>query len=223
MDTAPGSSKNQYLLLGATGACGKALLPLLLADSKLEQVFAAGRRPPDMTHGKLQTISCELADIPKLRIPGQVSQVFCCLGTTIKDAGSNQAFRAVDVDAVITAGEWAKAQQVKAFHVVSAYGADTQSAIAYNQAKGDMENGLKALGLPSLLIYQPSLLLAQREKYRPGEAWAGRAAGLISWLPLNAVRKIRPLKVESLAEAMWRQSQQIEPGLKVISSLMMQH
>ncbi|MFZ1333247.1 MAG: NAD(P)H-binding protein [Flavobacteriales bacterium] len=154
------------LIAGATGLVGKKTLELALADPMIEKVIAPVRRKlPD--HPKLEQWMD--GDLTKALRPLRTDAVICCLGTTIKTAGSKEAFRHVDHDLVVMLGKWAKEHGVGTFCVVSSMGADAGSMIFYNKVKGEMERDLKALGLPTLHIFHPSILKGPREEERIGE------------------------------------------------------
>nr|MBP9081422.1 NAD(P)H-binding protein [Flavobacteriales bacterium] len=125
------------LLAGATGLVGSAVLPLLLADARVGKVVALVRRPLSTEHIKLeQWVGQDLQDALK---PTPVDAVICCLGTTIKKAGSQAAFIAVDRTLPLGIARWAKAQAVPTFCIISAIGADAGSRIFYSRVKGEVE------------------------------------------------------------------------------------
>src|SRR5439155_15744926 len=142
--------------------------------------------------GTLET----LGDVPRL------NDVFCCLGTTIKRAGSQPAFRLVDHTFVVglaRAGLRAGATQ---FLLVSAIGADPASRVFYSRVKGETESAVRRLGFPSIQIFRPSLLLGERSEFRLGERIAMVVAPLPSLLLLGRLRRFRPIPAETVARAM---------------------
>jgi uncharacterized protein YbjT (DUF2867 family) len=175
------------VVAGATGLVGSALLERLLACDAYTRVVALARRPlTARANRRLTTVGAEfnaldetlkpaLADLPEF-------DVYCCLGTTIKQAGSESAFRRVDYDFVLAFGQWASKNGARRLVVVSALGADPASRVFYNRVKGEMERDLRKLGLRSLTILRPSLLDGERPEFRPGE-----------WLALAATRPLRRL------------------------------
>ena len=139
------------LLAGATGLVGSACLPLLLADDRVSNVIALVRRPLATEHDKLeQWVGQDLQDALK---PTQVDAVVCCLGTTIKKAGSQAAFIAVDKVLPLGIARWAKAQAVPTFCIISAVGADENSRIFYSRVKGEVEQELEAMNFKSLALF----------------------------------------------------------------------
>src|SRR5690606_24320068 len=124
----------------------------------------------------------------------KVDDVFCCLGTTIKKAGSQNAFRRVDYDYPVALGKLAKSAGAKRFLVISAMGADARSNIFYSRVKGQMEEALKKMEFPALHIFQPSLLLGKRDEFRLGEKAASVLAPAISPLLRGKMKKYKPIE-----------------------------
>ena len=147
------------LVAGATGLVGRAVLARLLADKAWSSVHCVGRRAPDVQHPKLVVhVTPSFSDIDAPRI----DDVFIALGTTIKTAGSREAFRAVDFDAVVAIAKTGKAAGASRVGVVSAMGADTRSTIFYSRIKGEMEAAVSALGFDGVVFARPSLLAGDR-------------------------------------------------------------
>jgi uncharacterized protein YbjT (DUF2867 family) len=166
----------RVILAGATGFVGGRLLQHLLADPACEGVIALGRRPLPFVHPKLEARIVDLAALA----PIAGGQAFCCLGTTIRTAGSQAAFRAVDHDHVVAFARAARQGGATRFHLLSSVGADPQASNFYLRVKGETENDVAALGFPGLDIYRPSLLLGPRAEFRLGEAVARTVMPLIS-------------------------------------------
>lgn len=207
------------VLIGATGLVGSELLKLLCADDSFEQVVVATRRKLDFAHPKIKTILfSDIADL-KLKERELAGECyFCCLGTTIKKAGSHDRFRAVDYNAVIDFAEIAKSHYAKSFVVISAMGADSKSKIFYNQVKGEMENALMALKLNHLVIFRPGLLLGERDEFRPAEAIAiGLAKGLRRFLPNKFIRRYCT-RATVLAHHMLNESKEVREASHIIEA-----
>jgi uncharacterized protein YbjT (DUF2867 family) len=213
MASSPGTSRSA-LIAGATGLVGRELLPMLLASPQYVQVHALLRRAlPELTSaGKLHTRVVDFARLPALP---PVDDVFITLGTTIKVAGSQAAFRAVDFDAVVNTARAAREAGATRLGVVSALGANARSSVFYNRVKGEMQDAVAALGFESVVIVQPSLLVGDREKLgqpaRPGEVWGAR---LLGWLP----RSVRPIPAPQVARALLREVARGEAGVRVLRS-----
>jgi uncharacterized protein YbjT (DUF2867 family) len=147
------------LVAGASGLVGREILQGLLADESVATVHSVGRRELPLAHPKLTQHQVDFKALPAL--PG-VGEAFIALGTTIKVAGSQQAFRAVDFDAVLAVANAARAAGASRLGVVSAMGADSRSKIFYNRTKGETEEALSALGFEGLVIARPSFLAGDR-------------------------------------------------------------
>jgi len=194
--------KRSVLVAGPTGLIGGTVLDQLLLDDRFERVIALTRRPLERSHPRLQHWVASGSDLLSALRADQVDIVHCCLGTTIRAAGSQAAFRHVDHDLVIGLGEWAKATGATVFCVVSAIGADASSGIFYNRVKGEMERDLKVLGLPALHIFQPSFLVGPREEVRVGERIGVVAMKLVAPLMIGSLARYRPMPHDILARAM---------------------
>jgi uncharacterized protein YbjT (DUF2867 family) len=191
------------LLAGTTGLVGRALLSLLLADESYSQTIALLRRPaPEIeAHPRLQLLRVDFNALPQ-PLP-RCDDVYIALGTTIKAAGSQVAFRQVDFEAVVATARAARAAGASRLAVVSALGADPVSRVFYNRVKGEMEEAVAHLGYPTLVIARPSLLAGDREslgqRARPGETWAMRLLRPVMGLVPESVR---PIEAMTVARAM---------------------
>ena len=189
------------VLAGATGLVGSHILQRLLADSAWTRVVTIGRRLIPQRHDKLEQ---RIVDFDSLTDLPHVDDVFCCLGTTIKKAASQEAFRRVDHDygiALAQAGLRAGATQ---FLLVSAIGADPAARVFYSRVKGETEADVRKLRYPATQIFRPSLLLGERAEFRLGERIAMKTAPLLSWLLLGRLRRYRPIHADVVARAMTR-------------------
>ncbi|WP_308637085.1 NAD(P)H-binding protein [Paenibacillus silvisoli] len=196
------------LLVGATGLVGSALLRRLLNDGRCTAVTILVRRPlrpsPD-GHGanrKLTVLTADFDRLDEALADVEADVVFCALGTTIKKAKTQEAFRQVDLEYPAALGEWAKQHGAESFIVVSAMGANASSTIFYNRVKGEMEAQLSALGLRELHIVRPSLLLGKREEFRPGEQVAVWLSPLLKLVMQGKLRVYRPVEAEQVAAFM---------------------
>jgi uncharacterized protein YbjT (DUF2867 family) len=190
------------LIAGATGLVGGLLLNNLLAAPDYTRVYALTRRPFGREHPKLANrvvIFERMAD----QLKGLVAQdAFCCIGTTIAEAGSQEAFRAADVDAVLLFARAARAAQATRFVVVSSVGANSQSKKFYLRTKGEMEEAVTDLGFTSVDILQPSLLLGPRKELRVLEVAGQIFAPLINPLLTGSREAYRAVPAETVAKAM---------------------
>jgi uncharacterized protein YbjT (DUF2867 family) len=144
-----------------------------------------------------------------------VDAVFCALGTTIKTAGSQEAFRLVDHELPIRAARLALAHGARQYLLVTALGANAKSRVFYNRVKGEVERDLSTLGYPSVTIARPSLLLGPREEHRPGEQWAKRLAFLMAG-------KYKAIEAGKVARALVHAAHAARPGVTILESREMQ-
>ena len=182
------------LVLGATGLVGRACLTRLLESDDYDHVTVLSRRESALAHPKLDWQVVDLEKLEACQAQFQVDDVFCCLGTTMKKAGSRQAFRHVDHDLVVLAGQVSERAGVQRFLVVSAINANARSPFFYSRVKGQMERALDRLALPLLVVVQPSLLRGEREDKRPAEDWGNLLNRIVEpltrwtdahWLPVD--------------------------------------
>lgn len=159
--------KHTALVIGASGLVGGFLIQYLIESDKYRHVRALVRHPLSLQSPKLETVIFDFAHPDATQVHGD--DVFCTLGTTIKKAGSKQAFEQVDYAYPLTIATIAHKNGSKRFAVVTAMGADCNSTFYYNRVKGNLENKLKEFNFETLLIFRPSLLLGKRSEKRMGE------------------------------------------------------
>lgn len=188
------------ILAGATGLVGQALLEGLLADPSVSAVHSLGRRQPAAEHPKLTSHVVDFAALPALP---PSDEVYLALGTTIKVAGSQAAFRAVDHDANLAVAKAALAAGAQRVGLVSAMGADAHSRVFYSRVKGELEDALSQLPFEGTVMARPSMLVGNRaalgQPTRPGELLAaalGQAVGFL--MPAN----YRPIDASVVAAAL---------------------
>ncbi len=220
--TADASNPRAALLAGATGLIGRELLLLVLNSAQYREVHVLIRRPlmGVAAQPKLQLHTVDFTRLPTLPA---LDDVFIALGTTIKVAGSEQAFRQVDFDFVVNTARAARAAGATRVAVVSALGADSASRVFYNRVKGDMQAAIATLGFASVTFAQPSLLMGDRaalgQPERAGEVWATRFLGPVMWL---VPKSVRPIRAHDVGAAMLRALADARPGVHVLSSGAMQ-
>jgi uncharacterized protein YbjT (DUF2867 family) len=190
------------LVVGATGAVGKALVYQLIEDKAYVKVIVITRRPITIKHPKLVVVLVDFENLSAHAAFMQADDVFCCLGTTIAIAGSKEQFYKVDHDFVLSLANVTLQQGAKQFIHVTAMGANSSSAIFYNQVKGVTENDVAALPYPTIIVVRPSLLLAKRVEFRLGEWIAQRLMRVTKWVFSGALKKYRAIEVEQVANAM---------------------
>lgn len=200
MPPADASSPRIALLAGASGLVGRELLTGLLADTGVGAVHVLVRRELALAHPKLTQHRVDFSALPNLP---QVDEVYLALGTTLKAAGSQQAFRSIDYEANLAVARAARAQGATKLGVVSALGADARSRIFYNRVKGELEQALATLGFATLAIARPSFLVGDRpalgQPERPGERLA---LGISRWLAPLVPRNLQAIDAAAVARAL---------------------
>jgi uncharacterized protein YbjT (DUF2867 family) len=201
------------LLAGATGLVGRECLRLLAADDGVREVRALVRRslPPGSVWPHVQECRTDFDRLHEHPDWFQVDKVFCALGTTIRQAGSEEAFRRVDYEYTLAIAKAARARGAGHFLLVSALGASARSRVFYNRVKGELEEAVQALGYPSLTIARPSLLVGDREEWRLGEE-LGKLAG---WL---APPRWRPVHAAQVASALVAAAHRNAPGVQILEN-----
>jgi len=190
------------LLAGASGFVGGLALTALLEAPDVARVFAVTRRPLGREHPRLANRIVSFEQMPS-QLKGLTCNVaLCALGTTIRQAGSEQAFRQVDIDSVLTFARTAKAAQAQKFVVVSSAGADRTSKNFYLRTKGEMEEALQGVGFASLDILEPSLLLGWRGEIRPLELLGAVLMPLVNPFLLGKREPLRAIPARTVAAAM---------------------
>ena len=195
-------STRKALILGATGLVGGFCLQALLDDLNYSEIIALVRKPILKTHRKLKTIITKFEN-PQVELSNiYADDVYCCLGTTIKKAGSQEAFKKIDYTLVVTVAELMKKQGAEQFLVISAMGADKDSKVFYNRTKGEMEAALQELSYPCIRIVRPSLLLGPREEFRLGEKIGVVLSPILKPFMQGLLKKYRPVEAERVAKFM---------------------
>lgn len=193
--------KKSALLAGATGLVGNQLLQLLLQNYTYHTIWVPGRRAPEVKDDRVKFIACDFSDFSAFPKEG-TTEVFCTLGTTIKKAGSQEKFRAVDFEAVVNLARWAAQTGTAHFVVVSSIGAQPKARNFYLRTKGQMEQVLKTCGLQNLSIVRPALLLGTRSEFRLGEKLGEWLMQPLRFLLVGPLKKYRPIKAARVARAM---------------------
>ncbi len=200
------------LVLGATGLVGGEALRLLLDDPAFARVVVVGRRPvAGVASPKLRQEVVALDRMEERADAFAVEQVLCALGTTIRVAGSQEAFRRVDRDYPLAAARLALAGGATHYLLVSSMGASAASRVFYSRVKGEVEADLRALPFRAVTIARPSLLLGERGEFRLGEEVAKRLGRLVPG-------KYRPIQARDVAAALVRAAREDLPGVRVIDS-----
>lgn len=206
------------LLLGASGLVGGECLKILLTEGSFERVHALVRRPLESDHPKLIQHLVSFDNLEHTNPAWLSDAVFCCLGTTIRTAGSREAFRRVDYGYPLAAATHAASHNARVFLLVSAIGAQPDSPVFYNRIKGEIERDLKGLNFKHLVILRPALILGARKEYRRGEAIASAFLKPLSGRMTGRLRKYRPIQARTVARAMINISLRTTTGITIRES-----
>lgn len=201
------------IVIGGSGLIGNLLVQALLQDESYSSVRALVRKPLAIQHPKLTNLVLRFDDENALQIALTGDVVFCCVGTTIKKAGSQAAFRAVDRELPLKCAAVAHKNGVADFQLVSAVGAKASSSNFYLRTKGETENGLREIGFESLYFLRPSFLIGDRSEVRIGEQFAALIAPVMRFL---LPKKYRPVKAATVARKMIELDKKPQPGVHVI-------
>jgi len=192
------------LLAGASGLVGGHVLQLLLADEAFSHVVTLARRPLSIQYTKLEQRVVDMGALDALSDLPHVDDVFCCLGTTIKTAGSQAAFHKVDYDYVVGVARAGLRAGATRFLLVTAIGADPASRIFYSRVKGEVERAVQELPYEAVQIFRPSFLMGDRREARLAERLGVPVARLVAPLLVGPLRRYRPVHAADVARAMVR-------------------
>lgn len=201
------------MIVGATGAVGREVLAAALDDPRIDEVVAPTRRPLP-AHAKLLNPVVDFTQLPVDADWWQVDAVVCALGTTIKAAGSQSAFAAVDRDLPIQVAALARKAGATRFALNSSLGASAKGNF-YQRTKAQAEAGIREIGFPVFTIVRPSLIDTEREESRPGET-----VGVVIARALRPIipSRYRAVKPEHIARALLDGVLAASPGEHVIES-----
>jgi uncharacterized protein YbjT (DUF2867 family) len=207
------------LLAGGSGLIGGHCLEFLLKDATYDRVHVLVRQPLGVVSDKLIQHVGSLEILEQTMENFGIDDVFCCLGTTLKKAGSKEAFRVVDFDYPFRIAKKAKSIGATGFYLVSALGADPESKFFYNRVKGDVERAVADCGFERYAIFRPSLLVGKRKERRPAEEWSGMLARCLSFVFIGPMKRFRPVAAAAVALAMVSAAKETVPGVRVYESV----
>ncbi|WP_460949598.1 oxidoreductase [Spirosoma daeguense] len=213
-----GSMHKTALVVGATGLIGDLLTHYLVDSPIYEKVKVLVRKSLNWQHPRLQEIQFDF-DHPNGLLT-QADDIFCCLGTTIKKAGSKDAFRKVDYQYPLEIAKLGLANGAQQFAIVTSLGADPDSSIFYNRVKGEIERDLTALNYPTLHIFRPSILLGNRSENRLGERIG---IGFVKLFNPLIPAKYKGIEASKVAKAMQKTMQEGLQGKHVFESDQLQN
>jgi uncharacterized protein YbjT (DUF2867 family) len=206
------------LIIGSTGLIGSQLLNLLLENPNYARVITFVKRDSGIKHPKLtqHIIDFDKPETYKELVVGD--DFFCTIGTTIKKAGSQKAFRKVDFEYPKQFAAFALQNKVKQFFIISSLGADAKSGNFYLKTKGEIEDFLKDCNFESVSVLQPSLLLGNRTEFRLGEKVGAFFMKTLSFLFLGNLKKYKPIEGKTVAKALLKIAQTNNKGFKIYES-----
>jgi uncharacterized protein YbjT (DUF2867 family) len=206
------------VVAGASGLVGEQLLNQLLADPAYGKVIAVLRKPMDFTHEKLEQKVTDFALLPSAFEGLKADHGFCCLGTTIKKAGSKEKQYIIDHDFVAAFARGCYSAGVTRFAVVSSIGASANSANFYLRTKGEMELDVRKIPFKSICILQPSFLLGDRKEHRAGEKIGIGIMKAINPLMIGSLKKYRGVQAAVVARCMIRVLNSGQTGINLVRS-----
>jgi uncharacterized protein YbjT (DUF2867 family) len=212
------NSKKTALVIGSSGLIGSHLVIQLLSNPNFEKVIVFNRRPCLILHPKIEEHLIDFNDLKAIEPYVKGDVMFCTMGTTIKKAGSKEAFRLVDVVYPEQFAEMALHNQVKQFLIISSLGADLHSNNFYLKTKGEIETFLQNSAFKSVSILRPSLLLGDRKEFRLGEKIASYVLPVLSLFLIGPFKKYRAIEAKTVAKAMLEIAIQNKSGFNIYPS-----
>lgn len=203
------------LIVGATGLIGGQLLELLLADDRYSKVTALSRKPLSINHSKLDNVVVDFNRLSEYFDRLSADDVFCCLGTTMKQAGSPEAFRKVDFEYPLEIAKITKGLGAKQFLIITALGASKKSSFYYNKVKGEVEEAIGNQGFESYHIFRPSFLQGKRIESRAGEEATKVFFSIFGFL---VPKKFKAIDSNKVARAMLMKAKEESRGVFVYES-----
>ena len=212
------NSKKTALVIGSSGLIGSHLVIQLLSNPNFEKVIVFNRRPCLLLHPKIEEHIIDFNNLKAIEPYVKGDVMFCTMGTTIKKAGSKEAFRLVDVVYPEQFAEMALHNQVKQFLIISSLGADLHSNNFYLKTKGEIETFLQNSAFKSVSILRPSLLLGDRKEFRLGEKIASYVLPVLSLFLIGPFKKYRAIEAKTVAKAMLEIALQNKSGFTIYPS-----
>lgn len=206
------------VVAGSTGLVGSHLVKILAASKEYEAVIAIVREKSSFIHEGVITIEVNYNRLHDFVEAIKADDVYCCLGTTMKKAGSKANFYQVDYTYPLELAKIAELNHSTQFHIITAAGSNSKSTFYYNRVKGDIENAILKLNIPNVNIYRPSLLLGDRNEKRVGEQIGAVLAKLANPLLIGRLRRYRAIQAKTVAQAMFKVSQSNMEGAHIYES-----
>lgn len=212
----------QVILVGASGLIGSHLLTALIESAEISRILLVLRKPLNISDPKVQELIVNFNQLENFSSDIKGDIMYSCLGTTKAKTPDSDLYRKIDLEYPLKLAEIGIRNGVLQFHLVSSLGADAETSNSYLKLKGELENELKKLSIPSLHIYQPSLLSGKRKESRLLEKFAISAFKFINPLLLGPLKKFRSIRAETVARAMLNQSLKELKGTFIYPSIQIQ-
>lgn len=206
------------LLIGATGLVGEQCLVRLLADDHYDKVITLTRKTLGNKHPKHKNLIVDFDHLYLSAANIKADDVYCAFGSTIAKAGSQEAFRKIDVDYPKQIAQIAKANGAEKFILVSSIGADSQSSVFYSKMKGVLEDVVSEMGFQTVIIFRPSILIGNRKEQRTGEAIGIALAQSLSLLFIGPLKKYKGTPVDFLASQMVKWGTSEKTGVIIVEN-----
>tara|TARA_B100000886_G_C20418038_1_gene490142 strand:+ start:2035 stop:2673 length:639 start_codon:yes stop_codon:yes gene_type:complete len=206
------------LVIGGTGLVGSYLVKELIASEIHTFVTLLVRKKQLQAHPKINEIIFDFKDQSDIPFFDKVDQVFCCIGTTIKKAGSRKNFMDVDYGIPIRFAYWSERMRVRSFSIITSMGANESSMFFYNKVKGKVENEIKKVSIPKINIFRPALILGERLDKRPGEKLGQVIFRLINPILIGYARRYRAIEARQIARGMLYHLETTDQGVHIIES-----
>lgn len=203
------------LVAGATGLVGQLLVQRLLDSGAYDRIKLLTRRAVPSDDSRVENVISDYSDLVSLGKKLKADDVFCCLGTTLKKAGSRTAFEKVDYQMVVDLAHATHAQGARQFMVVSAAGTAEHSPSFYSRVKARMERDVSAIGFDAVHIVRPALLIGAREERRPAEQISQMLMPLFNPLLVGSLRKYRSARGEDVADALLQLARRETRGVHI--------
>jgi len=205
------------VIAGSTGLIGSHVTAQLRQTAVYENIYALVRKAGSV-EGPIIPLLTDFESLADSLAKTSVDDIYCCLGTTIRKAGSEEAFRKVDYEYPLELAKWGMNSGAKRFFLVSSLGANPGSKVFYNRVKGEIEQAIRELSYESFCVFRPSLLLGQRAEFRPGETIGKIVMSMANPFLFGSVRKYRAIRAETVARAMVVSALTDDKGAKTLES-----
>lgn len=203
------------MVLGASGLVGKSCVYQLIESGYYSRIVLPVRKELPIKHHLIHQVITDFEHLDKVADELFADDVYCCLGTTIKTAGSQDAFRKVDHDYPLAIAKLTVDRGASHFLLVSAMGANKDAAIFYNRVKGEVEHAIQQLPFQSISIFRPSLLLGNRTERRVGESIAKVLMRATSWIMVGPLKAYKAIQAITVAKGMLKAAQQQKVGCSI--------